>query len=137
MLNRNHLFSTWGKYLEKESWDLWATFTFREIVYLDKAKKEFKRFFKSIIGKTDYFFSKFIRTFTVFERNPDRPGVHIHCLIKGINPTLASKVSEKWEGESKVLPYDSEKGARFYLTNICLSPKKLEHFEPYTINRYH
>ena len=134
MLSRNDLFSTWGEFLERESWDLFATFTFRETISLDKAKREFKRFFKYLNSKTNPFFDKFIRTFIVFERNPGRPGVHIHCLIKGINPTLASKISDKWKGESKVLPYNPKEGARFYLANICLSPERIEHYDRFTIN---
>lgn len=136
MLDKHKVVEEWSEWLSKEEWDLFVTITFRQSKAVFIALKLFKRFFKYLNNITKGFFSKYIKCWVYFEKDEDRKGVHIHSLVKGIHPSMAVALEQecnKFFGQSKVVPYDAEKGARYYLANKHRGPR-LEHFDYYKIN---
>lgn len=131
---RAHFIST----TKAQEWDLWVTITFRHITVKETALKQFKAFFKYLNrnSKNVVFVEKRIGSLTFFEKHSSRKGVHIHALVRGVNPTLAKKLCKECEkrfGESWVEAYDPTKGAVIYLANKLFSPR-LEHHDFYTIH---
>lgn len=99
-----------------------------------RAKQTFNYFFKHLNSPNGVFYHDRIRCFFLFERLPHP---HIHAFIKGIDPQLAEALEHKCRqffGDSKVVPYDSSKGARFYLGGKCVGREDVYWDVPYTVN---
>ena len=95
--------------LNRDRWDLFVTITFKEKRGVDGAKKAFKSFFRNLNLPSEIFYEKFILSWVFYESEGSRRGVHVHALIKGIDPSLASLLEEKCKGFfglSKVVPYN-------------------------------
>ena len=115
----------WINWIEQYKPDLWVTVTFAEYDTSGLAKnkfpvknteelvlKRFKQFLKHLNNKKFAFYGKFILCFLIIEKNPGRDGVHIHAVIKGIKPELASKLEQRCHdafGESRVVAFDFSK----------------------------
>jgi len=133
----------WVEFLNRENWDLFTTITFKKSTPCFSryggsfnAIKRYKYFFKHLNTYPNEFFSKFVSTFTVFERNPSRDGVHVHSLIRGIDGSRAESLQDKLTntlGLSRVEPYDPSRNGKYYLCNKIIG-NTLEHHEPYKIN---
>ncbi len=142
MFESRVLADSWAKFLDN-GWDIFVTITFRRATPCfpssngyPGAIREFKHFFKHLNSYPNEFFSKFISTFTVFERNTYRDGVHIHSLINGINSSKAKLLQDKLTsslGLSKVEAYDPSAGGNFYLCNKIYQ-NRLEDYQIYKIN---
>jgi len=107
MLNRKKLVNALKEFLEKDKWDTWLTVTFRTPVTSSLAKKKFKYFFKTLNKPDEEFFKKYILSCVFVERNKVKKGFHIHALVKGVAPSLCSRLEEKcreYFGESRVMP---------------------------------
>ncbi len=134
---------SWVGFIDKEYWDLFVTITFKTITPCFSkyegsfnAIEKFKYFFKHLNSYPNEFFSKFIFTFTVFERNSYRNGVHIHSFIRGISPSKAELLQSKLAsslGLSTVTTYNTSGGAKYYLCKKMIG-NTLEHYDKYTIN---
>ena len=98
----------WMNWIEQYKPDLWVTVTFagQDIYGLHKkrfvsesaeefAVRRFKQFLKYLNQKRFIFYDKFLLCFLVIERNPGSGGIHIHALIKGIKPELASLLEQR------------------------------------------
>jgi hypothetical protein len=112
----------WINWIEQYKPDLWITVTFAGQNTSGLAKKEFalenaeelalrrfKQFLKHLNQKRFVFYEKFLLCFLVIEKNPSGDGVHIHALIKGIKPELASRLEQRFHyvfGISKVVAFD-------------------------------
>lgn len=105
-------------HLRSFKWDLFLTITFRKETSYITAVKKLKYFFKRLNTKETFFFNRYVCTYVFFEENPGRRGVHIHCLLRGINPSSAYLLERKcleFFGNSQVRPYDEEDNAAKYL----------------------
>ena len=123
-------------FLSVQKWDLFATITFRQQCPSLSAIKAFKRFFKYLNTRDRRFFDKYIECWIFLERHDLRAGVHIHALIRGINPTLAEELEKKCRrifGQSRILPYDPMRQAVVYLAGKYKS-QRLEDFTFFKIN---
>ena len=130
MVGRTKLVSEFGRFLRDIGpWDLFITITFRNSMKISVAKKSFKQFFKHLNSYEQTFFEKFLICFIVFEKEDNRNGVHIHALIRGVKPLHAELLEKKCRkvfGHTAVLPYNSEKAARFYLSRKYISPDLID-----------
>lgn len=99
----------WKQFIERLHPDLFVTITFRKPTSKFIAKKRFKEFFRNLNKPGDILYRKFILSWVFFEERVRDDGCHIHALIKGIDPSLATVLEEKCLvnfGRSKVYPYD-------------------------------
>lgn len=150
-MNKRHLLiKTLAEFLSREDYDLWVTITFEEweksllssrgkkpkYVTLEAAEKKFVKFFERLNRPTKYYFKGYIKCWVFYEKRPWGKGVHIHSLIKGINPSFAKMLEKKCQrkfGRSKIEPYISGKGATGYLGRKYES-LRLVHWDNYPIN---
>ena len=116
--------------------DLWLTVTFRRAVCHSRAIKRFKGFFKHLNKKDAVFFRKSVSCWVYFDPNLSRTGCHLHALVRGIQPALASALERKCKehfGQSKVVPFDHSRhdSAAGYLADkyAFLQPDRLEYFK--------
>ena len=126
----------WVDFIDRERWDLFLTITFRHSKTSFVAKRLFKRFFKHLNTVPNEFFSKYIHCWVFFEKDVYRKGVHIHSLIRGICPSKAALLESKCKssfGQAKVEPYDSLKGAKYYLAKKYCN-NRLDDYDYYKIN---
>jgi len=108
----------WGEWLGSFQWDIFGTFTFRHPIGLKGAKKRFMRFMKRICPSAFYFF--------VQEPNSADRGVHIHTLAGNTDIAAPLKVMDAWnryDGISRIVPYDAHKGASYYLAKNITSDR--------------
>lgn len=99
------------------------------------AKQLLEHFFRRINFYQKFCMAKhYIYGWFVFEQNTDSPGVHVHALIKGIDPLLSKYVEEELEkrfGYAKVFPYKRRKfkqTACRYMAWKILSPSTVDHY---------
>jgi hypothetical protein len=98
-----------ASWLTNFNWDWWATFTFRYRIHPYSAKKCFTNFFNPY--HLDYFYVAewFANTLQ---------GVHIHALMGNTYGIRRLTTMDKWSnryGWSRIFPYDSKLGARYYV----------------------
>jgi len=82
------------------------------------AGKRFKRFMNTISPRSYYFF--------VYENNKSNKGVHIHTLAGNLGDVNLLKMMDTWnkyDGYSRIVPYDANKGANFYIAKNIGSGK--------------
>lgn len=127
---KQNLSSAFGDWLNKYSWDWWATFTFKKDKSPYGAKKAFLRFVKDI--KKDVYF------FLVIEWHKWRGSVHCHSLIGNVSGIRRLTIMDKWYdiyGIARILPYNKNLGARYYLSKYLIKemadwdfylPKKIQ-----------
>lgn len=139
-MNKNMLINELQEQFDKLHSDIYLTATFRAKAVTESAEKKFKFFFKCYLNKNKIFFEKYILCWVFFEKGDIRKGIHIHALIKNINPRftpLLQVICEHFFGESKVVAYDhnrpKERQASYYLARKYCS-EKLDHFDFYKIN---
>lgn len=136
MINDNQLVTAFGELVEAQRWDIFLTATFRRSIWSIEARRTFRHFFKHLNTESMIFYEKFILALTVFEKNVDRSGVHIHSFIQGINPSYATPLEKRCRaffGDSKALPYDPTKGAKFYVGRKYAS-SQLDDFDFLRVN---
>jgi hypothetical protein len=109
-------------------WDIWLTVTFRQAVSTERAFKIFKYFFKTLNTVEFQFFKKYIRCIVLSERHESRPSDHIHCLIKGISPSLAGPLERRCRdffGRSEARAYNPNlpRLASGYMARKCENSK--------------
>jgi hypothetical protein len=119
-------------------WDIWFSTTVSREVGTEDFLRSFKYFFNHINSRDFVFYKGFICGYVFSEFNKFRNGVHLHALIKGIDPEMANPVEEFcWDyfGESKVVPYDNYRPDRAsgYLARKCVS-QELDHFDFFKVN---
>jgi len=115
---------------------LYATVTFKQEICMEKAKRSIRHFFKYLNGRTVYFYKKLMQCVVFFEKTDSRGGVHVHMLIKGIDPALAKTLEQRLIiafGRSEAEPYIPGNGAAVYLANKC-DQQSLLHWDKWTIN---
>jgi hypothetical protein len=121
--------------------DIYFTATFKSRTLAESAEKAFKYFLKCRLnqpGKT--FFKKFVMCWAFFDKVDKRGGIHIHALLKNIDPSLAPSLQEKCKeffGQSDVRPYDhslpKHRSASHYLAEKVVRGE-LDHYDFYKIN---
>jgi len=120
--DKDRLRQAWIDWIEQLKPDLWVTVTFAGQDTCGLAKKKFfrenaeelalrrfKQFLKHLNQKRFIFYDKFILCFVIIEKNPGSEGVHIHALIKGIKPELASRLEQRLHivfGKSSVVAFN-------------------------------
>jgi len=117
-MNAFELKRAWGEWLNTFVWDFFGTFTFRTSRNLIGGKKRFNGFMKKIFPKAYYF--------VVGEQHSTRDGVHIHTLAGNVEQINHLKVMDAWnkyDGYSRIVPYDCHKGASYYLAKNITSEK--------------
>ena len=130
------LIEGFNRLITRETPDLFVTVTFAKQTSSLLAKKKFKWFFKYLNTKDKRFFQKTIKTWILLEKEGFRRGVHIHAFIRGIDPKLAEALERKCDrffGKSRVVPYDPEKNASYYLSRKY-SSNALEDYDYCKIN---
>jgi len=141
MISKEELLTEFQEELDSLHCDLWFSTTFRSKALVMPAEKAFKYFFKSYLNQPDrIFFEKFILCWVLFDKRDSREGVHIHSLIKGIDPSLApllQKKSNAFFGQSDVRPYDhsisKNRSASHYLAEKYVR-EEFDHYGFYKIN---
>ncbi|MCX5693701.1 MAG: hypothetical protein NT014_00980 [Candidatus Omnitrophica bacterium] len=140
MISNYKLVDGFQNLLDKEHWDIYCSLTFRTRTLFEEAMKEFKHFFKHLNKSGEVFFPKYILSWVFYEKGDVRGGVHLHSLIKGINPSLASNLQNKCNdffGDSQVVSYNHnlprEKLPSRYLAKKYIS-NELDFFDIYKIN---
>ena len=126
--------------LDREHWDIYCNPTFRSRTLQEEAEQEVKYFFKHLNKPGKIFFPKFMLCWVFYEGGDIRGGLHLHLLIKGINPSLAPDLQKKCKeffGDSQVVPYNynlpGEKSPSRYLAKKYISDE-LDFFDLYKIN---
>ena len=97
-----------AEWLNGFNWDWWATFTFRYECSPHSAKKSFIRFFNP--ARVDYFYAS--------EWCKGHYGVHIHALMGNTYGMRRLTAMDNWfkrYGIARIFPYDTTKGARYYV----------------------
>lgn len=111
------------KYFTKDyKWTLFFNGTFRKYTSYEIANRRFMWFFKYLNKENERYFTDYIRCLVFHEKsNALRGNVHIHALIDRIDPKHSNMIhnkARKYFGElSVVKPYDSSRGAAYYLAN--------------------
>lgn len=123
---------------EGHDWTLFFNVSFRKITSYEIAKKRFKWFFKYLNTEEEEYFKGYITCYVFYERqNTFRGGVHIHALVDRIPPEASDIIqmkARKYFGQmSVVMPYDSSRGASYYLARK-IDTDKLVEYEFYVIN---
>lgn len=121
--------------------DIYFSTTSRVKMLQMSAEQRFKYFFKCYINQPgNIFFEKFILCWAFFDKADKRGSVHIHSLIKGIDPSLADSLQKKCKdffGQSKIRPYDhslpKHRSASHYLAEKVVR-EELDHYDFYKIN---
>lgn len=139
MLSKHALKEGYLEFINTYNWDLYITFTFRHSISPVVAIRRFKHFFKYLNNRDENvpFFKNFINCFVVVDKK-DPMNVHIHALIRGINPTFASEIKKICEydksiGISDIQPYILKAGADEYLANKCVESEKND-YVIFTVN---
>ena len=123
---RDQLRQAWGEWLgELARWDWFLTLTFRDpesapgrhwtrvgYAYVNRACEWTLAQWQPTVGALDW-----VRC---FETQRDRQVLHIHALLTGSESTFRWRTFAQayWQkyGMSRILPYDRELGATYYLT---------------------
>lgn len=98
--------------IERLKPELYITITFRTPTSKYGTIRRIKLFFKFINSSDQVFYSKFLLGWFFFENSIKSEGYHVHGLIKGIDPYLASSLERRCNlsfGLSKVLIYDNNR----------------------------
>lgn len=106
------LSSVFGEWLNQFKWDWWATFTFRRDTSPYRAKKSFLRFIRGNLHRHAYYFM-------VVEWHSYRDCVHLHALVGNVDKVRRLSTMDRWYatyGISRIWPYDTRLGARYYLS---------------------
>lgn len=110
----------------KQMWDLWATFTFFGVVGKLEAESIIRKFFDNINRTAGMqLVDRGICLYVCYEKHTDKPGVHIHAFIRGINPIhaeLLQNLATSMVGNSKVTPYNDSQNAAAYVANKYKTP---------------
>lgn len=133
----------WGDFVDdvgrrKGGWDWFATLTFR-----DRSEAEVARGWTKVgMGYSKRACDAFLRNvgdsrglhghywFRAREFQKDRGVPHFHLLVGGVKDLRRDEAWEWWfkrYGFARILPYEAEKGARFYLCKYVT--KELGDFE--------
>ena len=135
--------TSWGNFIDdvgsrKGGWDWYATLTFRDpsleeqmrgwskvgMGYSKRASDAFVRLLGDMKGLGTHHW------FRAREYQRDRGVPHYHMLIGGVEDLRRDKAWGWWYqnfGFARILPYEAEKGARFYLCKYVT--KELGDFE--------
>ena len=120
-----------------EPYDLFLTITFETVTFQEAARKSVKRFFATLNTRERVWYEKFIHCFIIYERNPDRQGVHLHGLLKGIKSNFARDLELELQGVfgwfCDVQAYDPDKGASIYFARKY-AYGRLADYDYYKIN---
>lgn len=95
-------------------WELFFTGTFSWESTNQAAQRGFEKFMKKEMPGVTYFY--------VTEKNPSRPGYHIHALISGAETYLRKAIWKKWYkrfGINKLEPVRSRAKVEKYTTKHC------------------
>ena len=95
-------------------WELFFTGTFAWESSNSAAQRSFQKFMSSSMPGVSYFY--------VTEKNPSRPGYHIHALIHGAETYRRKTIWKKWYkrfGINKLEPIKSKKKVEDYTTKHC------------------
>lgn len=108
-VNKKELIRETGEWLHGFQWQFFLTLTFRRSMSLWQSERYFKNYIKQYDNGIIYFF--------VLEPHRLRHGYHVHLLL-GKTSTLI-----KWKhGNSDIQPYDSQRGAVYYVAKYIIEP---------------
>ena len=99
---------------ELAPWELFFTGTFEWEASNSSAQRAFKSFMQKNMSDVSYFF--------VTEKNPSRPGYHIHALMSGAETYKRTTIWSRWFkrfGINKLEPVRSRKKVEEYTTKHC------------------
>jgi len=106
-------------FIRKFPYDTWMTVTFKRTVSTEVAKKRLKQFLKHLNTANTVYYQKSVRLWAFFEKNTIGNGVHVHCLIDGMDtskcPQLERECLKRFgqstvtAGHANVIPYVAEK----------------------------
>lgn len=135
--------TSWGNFVDdvgsrKSGWDWYATLTFRDpsseeilrgwtkigMGYSKRAGDAFLKLLGEMKGLGTHYW------FRAREYQKDRGVPHYHMLIGGVEDLRRDEAWKWWYenfGFARILPYEAEKGARFYLCKYVT--KELGDFE--------
>lgn len=113
---------------ENGPYDLWANITSAATMEAAALKKMFRHFMRTVNTKKRFLIPNYAWCFVLFDRTNSRDGVHIHALIRGVDPKKAKIFQRKCIscfGVSKVMKYDASRqpNATLYLANKYCSSK--------------
>lgn len=114
-----------------QMWHLWATVTFFGVTSKLEARKKIQKFFDNINRIAGMqIVGQGINIYICYEKHCDRPGVHVHMFIRGINPIhakLVQTLAMAEIGDSKVEPYNKDNCASAYVGNKYNTPSYIDH----------
>lgn len=102
----------WAQYLDRYSWDAFASLTFAQPRSPDGARRQFERWIRRVEQRVQ----DRVDWFLVVESSPAGV-VHVHALCGARSRPDAREFQEAWTfGRAEVEAYDPGRGARFYLS---------------------
>lgn len=110
----NFQFTNWLH--DMAPWDLFFTGTFEWESSLTATRRAFQNFMKKHLPDVSYFF--------VSEKNPNRPGYHIHALMADCTGVYRKRIWERWKlkyGMNRLEPIRSRHDVEKYTTKHCTS----------------
>lgn len=113
--SKKDLANEFGEWLNRYKWDWWATWTFRQDKSPYGARKSFLRFIRGIKKDATYFLA--------IEWHKYRHSVHCHSLVGNVEGIRRLSVMDKWYKEfgiARILPYQKNLGARYYLSKYIV-----------------
>jgi hypothetical protein len=128
----------WGEWAQRlgdrlGGWDWFVTLTWRDLSpagYWTKpglsfCKRGWREFVKEIGRRRGLHDVEYIAG---WEYQPDRGVPHVHALVTGSQGVHRLGMMDYWYGRygiARVLPYDSAKGARYYISKYVVKPGML------------
>ena len=115
-MNKRELRDAFGEWLHLYIWDWFATFTFNRAQSLDTAWHAFRNYINKVKPDANHF--------TVLEG--EKNTLHVHSLLGNMGGLEKDIIEASWKqkhGIAQVLPYDKERGARYYMTKSINSDK--------------
>ena len=115
----NPLRLAWVDLLNRYNWDWFTTLTFRDLPKSFTAVNRVKRWLTAIQKDEKRAIGYFMAT----EWFKTRRCPHFHLLmgnLEGVRRDKWWRVWFTWYGRNRILPYDKEKGAGYYLTKYVI-----------------
>lgn len=115
----NPLRLAWVDLLNRYNWDWFATLTFRDLPKSFAAVNQVKKWLTAIQKDEKRAIGYFMAT----EWFKTRECPHFHLLMGNLEDVRRDKwwqVWFTWYGRNRILPYDKEKGAGYYLTKYVI-----------------
>ena len=113
----------WGEYLGRFAWHPFATLTFERPCTPERARRAFvegyaRRLARQAQRPVPWFYA------VEFDALGERP--HVHALVAGTGGLTIGQLERAWRhGNTRVLAYDPERGAAFYVCKAIAGARAL------------